>query len=45
MKTDKENEPEDIKPFEEMPKVMDIERLIRFRRRLQKIGRKGGFSS
>lgn len=37
--TDNKPEPE-LNPFAEMLRVMDIEHLIRFRRRLEKVGRK-----
>jgi hypothetical protein len=36
--TDENGEP--MNPFAEMLRVMDIEYLIRFRRRLEKVGRK-----
>jgi hypothetical protein len=36
--TDENGEP--MKPFDEILKVMEVEHLIRFRRRLEKVGRK-----
>jgi hypothetical protein len=36
--TDENGEP--MNPFGEMLRVMDVEHLIRFRRRLEKVGRK-----
>jgi hypothetical protein len=40
-KTEKPPQAEEaINPFAEMLRVMDVEHLIRFRRRLEKVGRK-----
>lgn len=37
---DKDENGHDMNPFAEMLRVMDVEHLIRFRRRLEKVGRK-----
>lgn len=39
-KQDKDENGQDMNPFAEMLRVMDVEHLIRFRRRLEKVGRK-----
>jgi hypothetical protein len=39
-KHDKDEHGNDMDPFQEMLHVMDVEGLIRFRRRLEKVGRK-----
>lgn len=36
----KDENGKDMNPFNEMLKVMEFEHLLRFRRRLQKVGRK-----
>ena len=37
---DKDENGDPMNPFAEMLRVMDIEQLIRFRKRLEKVGRK-----